>query len=280
MPTYAIGDVQGCFDELLDLLEVFRFDRAKDRLWFVGDLVNRGPASLATLRFVRDLGERALVVLGNHDLHLLALAEGRATGRKDDTLEEVLAAPDRDDLLDWLRRRPMMHVAGAHTLVHAGLLPQWDVSKARSLAEEVETELRLRHREFLKSLYGSRPDRWAEDLRGIDRLRVIVNAMTRLRFCTAQGVMEFETKGEVTQAPSGYLPWFDVPGRKSADAIVICGHWSALGLRLAPNLLALDSGCVWGGQLSAVRLEDRRLYQVPCGRGATGRAQARPGRPR
>jgi bis(5'-nucleosyl)-tetraphosphatase (symmetrical) len=280
MPTYAIGDVQGCFDELLDLLEVFRFDRAKDRLWFVGDLVNRGPASLATLRFVRDLGERALVVLGNHDLHLLALAEGCATGRKDDTLEEVLAAPDRDDLLDWLRRRPMMHMAGAHTVVHAGLLPQWDVSKARSLAEEVETELRLRHRKFLASLYGSRPDRWAEDLRGIDRLRVIVNAMTRLRFCTAQGVMEFETKGEVTQAPNGYLPWFDVPGRKSADAIVICGHWSALGLRLAPNLLALDSGCVWGGQLSAVRLEDRRLYQVPCGGDASGRAQARPGRPR
>jgi bis(5'-nucleosyl)-tetraphosphatase (symmetrical) len=280
MPTYAIGDVQGCFDELLDLLEVFRFDRAKDRLWFVGDLVNRGPASLATLRFVRDLGERALVVLGNHDLHLLALAEGCAAGRKDDTLEEILAAPDRDDLLDWLRRRPLMHVAGAHTLVHAGLLPQWDVSKAKSLAEEVETELRLRHREFLASLYGSRPDRWAEDLRGIDRLRVIVNAMTRLRFCTAQGVMEFETKGEVTQAPSGYLPWFDVPGRKSADAIVICGHWSALGLRLAPNLLALDSGCVWRGQLSAVRLEDRRLYQVPCGGDAGGRAQARPGRPR
>jgi bis(5'-nucleosyl)-tetraphosphatase (symmetrical) len=280
MPTYAIGDVQGCFDELLDLLEVFRFDRAKDRLWFVGDLVNRGPASLATLRFVRDLGERALVVLGNHDLHLLALAEGCATGRKDDTLEEILAAPDRDDLLDWLRRRPMMHMAGAHTVVHAGLLPQWDVSKARSLAEEVETELRLRHRKFLASLYGSRPDRWAEDLRGIDRLRVIVNAMTRLRFCTAQGVMEFETKGEVTQAPNGYLPWFDVPGRKSADAVVICGHWSALGLRLAPNLLALDSGCVWGGQLSAVRLEDRRLYQVPCGGDASGRAQARPGRPR
>jgi len=280
MSTYAIGDVQGCFDELLDLLEVFRFDRAKDRLWFVGDLVNRGPASLATLRFVRDLGARALVVLGNHDLHLLALAEGCATGRKDDTLEEILAAPDRDDLLDWLRRRPLMHVAGAHTLVHAGLLPQWDVSKAKSLAEEVETELRLRHREFLASLYGSRPDRWAEDLRGIDRLRVIVNAMTRLRFCTAQGVMEFETKGEVTQAPSGYLPWFDVPGRKSADAIVICGHWSALGLRLAPNLLALDSGCVWRGQLSAVRLEDRRLYQVPCGGDAGGRAQARPGRPR
>ena len=160
----------------------------------------------------------------------------------------------------------MMHVAGSHALVHAGLLPQWDVAKARSLAEEVEAELRgPRHEEFLAKLYGSRPDRWADGLKGPDRLRVIVNAMTRLRFCTPDGTMEFRTKGETTQAPDGYLPWFDIPGRKSADSTVICGHWSALGLRLAPNLLALDSGCVWGGQLSAVRLEDRRLYQIPCG---------------
>jgi bis(5'-nucleosyl)-tetraphosphatase (symmetrical) len=266
MATYAIGDVQGCFDELLELLDAFRFDRARDRLWFVGDLVNRGPASLATLRFVRDLEDRALVVLGNHDLHLLALAQGSVKSRQDDTLEEVIAAPDRDDLLDWLRGRAMMHVAGSHALVHAGLLPQWDAAKARSLAEEVETELRgPRHEEFLAKLYGSRPDRWADELKGPDRLRVIVNAMTRLRFCTPDGVMEFHTKGEITQAPDGYLPWFDIPGRKSADSTVICGHWSALGLRLAPNLLALDSGCVWGGQLSAVRLEDRRLYQIPCG---------------
>jgi len=266
MATYAVGDVQGCFDELMELLDAFRFDRARDRLWFVGDLVNRGPASLATLRFVRDLEDRALVVLGNHDLHLLALAQGSVKSGEDDTLEDVIAAPDRDDLLDWLRGRAMMHVAGSHALVHAGLLPQWDVAKAKSLAEEVEAELRgPRHEEFLAKLYGSRPDRWADELKGPDRLRVIVNAMTRLRFCTPDGVMEFHTKGEITQAPDGYLPWFDVPGRKSADSTVICGHWSALGLRLAPNLLALDSGCVWGGQLSAVRLEDRRLYQIPCG---------------
>ncbi len=278
MATYAIGDVQGCFDELRALLEAFGFDRANDRLWFVGDLVNRGPASLATLRFVRDLGDRAVVGLGNHDLHLLAHALGCVKSREDDTLDEVIGAPDRDELLDWLRRRPMIHVAGNWTLVHAGLLPQWDIATAQSLALEVETELRgPRHSEFLGTLYGSRPDKWTDDLSGADRLRVIVNAMTRLRFCTPEGVMEFETKGETTRAPEGYLPWFDVPNRKSARSTIICGHWSALGLRLAPNLLALDSGCVWGGQLSALRLEDRRLYQVSCGPQANAPAAPRPG---
>lgn len=281
MATYAIGDVQGCFDELQALLGALEFDRANDRLWFVGDLVNRGPASLATVRFVRDLGDRAVVVLGNHDLHLLALAQGHAKSRKDDTLEEVLAAPDRGELLDWLRSRPMLHVAGNTALVHAGLLPQWDIAAARSLALEVEAELRgPRHSKFLETLYGSRPDRWTDDLSGADRLRVIVNAMTRLRFCTPEGVMEFETKGETARAPEGFLPWFDVPNRKSAGSTIICGHWSALGLRLAPNLLALDSGCVWGGRLSAIRLEDRRLYQVSCGARANAPAPARPGRRR
>ena len=284
MATYAIGDVQGSFEELRTLLDAFGFDRAKDRLWFVGDLVNRGPASLATLRFVRDLGDSALTVLGNHDLHLLALAQGFVRGREDDTLGDVLAAPDRGGLLDWLRHRPMIHVDADHALVHAGLLPQWNVATAKALAGEVETELRgSRYREFLAQLYGSRPDRWNDNLRGIDRLRVIVNAMTRLRFCTSEGVMEFHTKGETAKAPVGYQPWFEVPGRKSADRTVICGHWSALGLRVAPNLLALDSGCVWGGQLSAIRLEDRRLYQVPCRANAylkspAGRARPAPRR--
>ena len=272
MATYAIGDVQGCFDELRRLLDEFRFDGNSDRLWFVGDLVNRGPASLETLRFVRGLGDRATVVLGNHDLHLLALAAGHVKSRSDDTLDEVIAASDRRDLLDWLRRRPMAHVSGEYAMVHAGLLPQWDINKAKSLADEVERELRgPEHGKFLSMLYGSRPDRWADDLRGADRLRVVVNAMTRLRFCTREGVMEFHTKGDVTRAPEGYMPWFDVPGRKSAGATVICGHWSALGLRLAPNLIALDSGCVWGGKLSAVRLDDRRLYQVACGANAARR---------
>jgi bis(5'-nucleosyl)-tetraphosphatase (symmetrical) len=282
MATYAIGDIQGSFEELQALLGTFGFDRAKDSVWFVGDLVNRGPASLATLRFVRDLGDRALTVLGNHDLHLLALAQGSVKAREDDTLGDVIAAPDRDALLDWLRHRPMAHVASNYVLVHAGLLPQWDVAKAKALAVEVESELRgPRHREFLAQLYGSRPDRWSDDLRGPDRLRVIVNAMTRLRFCTSEGVMDFDTKGETAQAPAGYLPWFEVPGRKSTDYTLICGHWSALGLRIAHNLLALDSGCVWGGSLSAVRLEDRRLYQVPCAMDAarvkSPAGRARPG---
>jgi bis(5'-nucleosyl)-tetraphosphatase (symmetrical) len=230
---------------------------------------------------VRRLGDRAVVVLGNHDLHLLALAEGHVADRRDDTLADVLAAPDRKELLDWLRARPMIHVAGDIVLVHAGLLPQWDVHGAVSLAREVEVELRgPGYSGFLRTLYGSRPDRWSDGLRGADRLRVIVNAMTRLRFCTREGVMEFETKGETAQAPEGYLPWFDVPGRRSAGSTIVCGHWSALGLRLAPGLLALDSGCVWGGKLSAIRLDDRRLYQVPCGAHAGAPVPSPRGRPR
>jgi len=282
MATYAIGDVQGCYTELRALLDAIRFDSGMDRLWFVGDLVNRGPASLQTLRFVRDLGDRSVCVLGNHDLHLLALAHGFVKGRADDTLDEVLSAPDRVELLDWLRHLPMVHVEDGRVLVHAGLLPQWSADEATALAGEVEAELRgPGYREFLAQLYGSRPDRWSEDLEGVDRLRVIVNAMTRLRFCTPEGVMEFSTKGEATEGPAGYLPWFDAPGRKSAGDTLICGHWSALGLRITPKLLALDSGCVWGGRLTAVRLEDRRVFQVPCaGEDAALEELARPARPR
>jgi bis(5'-nucleosyl)-tetraphosphatase (symmetrical) len=265
MSTYVIGDVQGCFDELRRLLAAIAFDRTRDRLWFVGDLVNRGPQSLAVLRFVRDLGSAALTVLGNHDLHLLTFAAGLAKPRADDTLDEVLEAPDRAELVEWLRHLPMLHVEGDYVLVHAGLLPQWSVDQARALGREVESALRgPRHRDFLQALYGGKPDRWDDALRGADRLRVIVNAMTRMRFCTPDGVMEFQTKGEATAAPPGYMPWFDAPGRRSSDHTVICGHWSALGLCVAPRLLALDSGCVWGGRLSAVRLEDRAITQVPC----------------
>lgn len=265
MSTFAIGDVQGCFKELRALLAAIGFDRVKDRLWFVGDLVNRGPASLETLRFVRELGKSALTVLGNHDLHLLALAHGYAERREDDTLDDILSAPDCDELVDWLRGRPMIHAESSYVLVHAGLLPQWDALKAKALAGEVEAALRgPGYREFLSQLYGSRPEYWSDELRGIDRLRVVVNAMTRLRFCTPDGHMEFQTKGETMNAPAGYVPWFEVSGRKSARDTVICGHWSALGLLITPNLLALDSGCVWGGRLCAIRLEDRRVYAVPC----------------
>jgi len=265
MATYAIGDVQGCFGALRGLFDAFSFDQARDRLWFVGDLVNRGPDSLATLRLVKALGDGAVTVLGNHDFHLLAVAAGHAKRHRSDTLDQVLAAPDREQLLTWLRQQPMFHVEGAWAMVHAGLLPQWSVATALALAREVETALRgANWKEFLAELYGDRPDSWNEDLRGADRLRVIVNAMARMRFCSAEGNMELRTKGETAKAPPGYFPWFDAPGRASRDHTLVCGHWSTLGLRLRPDLLALDSGCVWGGSLSAVRLEDRKLFQVPC----------------
>ena len=265
MATYAIGDIQGCCGALERLLEAVGFERSRDRLWLVGDLVNRGPDSLATLRLVKGLGEAAVTVLGNHDFHLLAVAAGHAKKHRSDTLDAVLAAPDREELLHWLRQRPMLHVEGSRAMVHAGLLPQWTMAKAQALAREVECELRGEHWErFLAQLYGNQPDTWSEELRGADRLRVVVNAMARMRFCTAAGKIEFRTKGETANAPPGYFPWFDAPGRASRDHTLVCGHWSTLGLVLRADLLALDSGCVWGGSLSAVRLEDRKLFQVRC----------------
>jgi bis(5'-nucleosyl)-tetraphosphatase (symmetrical) len=259
MATYAIGDVQGCFDELQALLAKLSLSKP-DRLWFVGDLVNRGPKSLDVLRFVRGLGDRAVVVLGNHDLHLLTQHEGFERPRKDDTLQDVLDAPDRGELLDWLRSRPMMHLEGNYAMVHAGLLPQWGIPKALKLAREVEEALRGGgYRKFLENMYGSKPDEWSDDLRGWDRLRVIVNAMTRMRFCTPEGQMDFRAKG--TQPPNGYRPWFDL---RSDRQTVLCGHWSALGLKVEKHVVALDSGCVWGGKLTAMRLEDRKLYEVAC----------------
>jgi bis(5'-nucleosyl)-tetraphosphatase (symmetrical) len=260
MATYAIGDVQGCFDELQMLLERVGFNRTHDRLWFVGDLVNRGPKSLEVLRFVKELGDRALVVLGNHDLHLITQHEGFERKRKDDTFDDVLGAPDAKELVDWLRCRPMMHVDGNWAMVHAGLLPQWTVSVALSLANEVETALRApSYRDFLANMYGSKPERWDNGLSGWDRLRVIVNAMTRMRFCTPEGTMEFRTTAKT--APAGYAPWYEA--RTRTEPAIVFGHWSALGLRLTESIAALDTGCVWGGALTALRLEDRWLAQVP-----------------
>jgi bis(5'-nucleosyl)-tetraphosphatase (symmetrical) len=260
MPTYAIGDVQGCFEELQQLLGRFSFAEGKDRLWLVGDLVNRGPKSLETLRFVRQLGDRAVVVLGNHDLHLVSQHEGFERTRKDDSFHDVLDAPDADELVGWLRTRPMMHVEGGWAMVHAGLLPQWTVARARELATEVEAALAsTRYREFLKNMYGSTPDEWREALAGWDRLRVIVNAMTRMRFCTPQGKMEFKSKGKAP--PPGHRPWHEF--RNDRETLVY-GHWSAAGLQLKPRTIGLDSACVWGGQLTALRLEDRQLFRVPC----------------
>lgn len=268
LATYAVGDIQGCFDSLLRLLERCRFDPSRDRLWLVGDLVNRGPRSLETLRFVRDLGPAATTVLGNHDLYLLMLAEGFGKRGKDDTLDEILNAPDLAQLLDWLRRQPLCHLENGFCMVHAGLLPQWTAAEARALAAEVEAVLAgPDHRALMANLWGSEPAAWRDDLVGWPRLRVIVNAMTRLRFCTPEGVMEFRTKGELSDAPAGYLPWFLVPGRRSVADVLVSGHWSALGLKIEANLLALDSGCLWGRHLSAVRLEDRALFQVDCSPG-------------
>lgn len=269
MATFAIGDIQGCYDSLCHLLDHCAFDPQHDRLWLVGDLVNRGPKSLETLRLLKSLGDSALTVLGNHDLYLLMVAEGGAKFRgKDDTLQAIFDAPDCADLLDWLRHQPLCHTEGNFCMVHAGLLPQWTIQQARELAREVETALQgPQYREFVMNLWGSEPAGWSDELTGWQRLRVIVNAMTRMRFCTPGGIMEFKAKGELLKAPAGHLPWFDVPGRKSADSVVVAGHWSALGLKITPNLLALDSGCLWGGQLSALRLEDRQLFQVDCSPG-------------
>ncbi len=260
MATYVIGDVQGCFDELEHLLRQIGFS-GRDRLWFVGDLVNRGPKSVDVLRFVKSLGDRAVTVLGNHDLHLIASHEGLERTKGNDTFNDVLAASDRRELVDWLRARPLMHVQGEHAMVHAGLLPPWSRTRARELAREVEDALVApNYREFFAHMYGSHPDRWSDNLGGWDRLRVIVNAMTRMRFCTGDGRMEFRAKGR--DAPSGFGPWYET--RPGEPGLLVCGHWSALGLKVTPQVVLLDSGCVWGGSLTALRLEDRRIWQVEC----------------
>ncbi len=265
MATFAIGDLQGCAAELERLLARIDAVSPGAPLVFVGDLVNRGPESLRTLRMLRDLGDRARTVLGNHDLHLLAISQGvRAQGRSD-TIDDILNAPDRDELLDWLRRQPLALIADGHLVVHAGVLPQWSAAQVIALSAEVEAKLQSDDwRDFLHAMYGNQPAQWDEDLQGADRLRCIVNALTRLRFCTAEGKMEFASKEGPGQTPAGYLPWFDVPGRRTADDPVVFGHWSTLGLVQREHLIGLDSGCVWGGKLSAMRLRDRLLLQVDC----------------
>ncbi len=271
MKTYVIGDLQGCAHEAQVLLNRIADDApGAARIVFVGDLINRGPESLAALRKVARLSQdsdgRIDAVLGNHDLHLLAVACGAQQASRSDTLAEILAAPDRDTLLDWLRRRPLAIMDQGHLLIHAGLLPQWSAEQAMALAAEVEAALRgPGWIEFLGQMYGNLPDRWGDSLTGVARLRCIVNALTRMRLCTADGVMDFKQK-ESAQGPagSGLLPWFDVPGRRSAGTRVVFGHWSAMGLLLRDDVIGLDSGCVWGGKLTAVCLDDRSLLEVDC----------------
>ena len=269
MAIYAVGDIQGCYSAFRRLLDQCRFDPAQDRLWLVGDLVNRGPHSLAVLRFVKNLGTRAVTVLGNHDLHLMVVAAGYTKQHHGDTLTAILRAPDRDELLHWLRHRKMMYAATGYAMVHAGLPPQWSIAKALKLAREVETALRSDdHDEFLRNMYGNKPDRWRDELTGYNRLRAITNALTRMRLCTADGKMEFTHKDMPVNLPRGYMPWFSVPRRHSRATPVIFGHWAALGLYTESNVFALDTGCVWGRALTALRLSDRKLFQ----RGCAGRA--------
>ncbi|MBI5489400.1 MAG: symmetrical bis(5'-nucleosyl)-tetraphosphatase [Deltaproteobacteria bacterium] len=275
MATWIIGDIQGCHSTLRRLLARIRFDDRADRLWLVGDLVNRGPSSLEVLRWARGLGERLTVVLGNHDLHLLARWLGAAGAKRTDTLDEVLAAPDRDDLLSWLRERPLLHREGDVVMVHAGLLPEWTVDEAEALALEVERA--IRGPEALELFGRSRraaPRRWKAGLDELPRRQLALLALTRLRTLAANGEPEFDFTGPPLSAPAGAIPWFLVPSRRSGDATIAFGHWAALGLNLGPRHLALDSACVWGGTLTALRLEDRAVVQEP---GVEGDVAARGG---
>ncbi|MCC4117936.1 symmetrical bis(5'-nucleosyl)-tetraphosphatase [Aromatoleum toluclasticum] len=263
MAIYAVGDIQGCYSVLQRLLERIAFDPAVDRLWVVGDMVNRGPESVQTLRFLRGLGDAATVVLGNHDLYLLMVGAGHKRLDDDDTLFQVLEAPDRDDLLAWVASRPLLHVEGGFAMVHAGVLPGWTIARAQQLAAEVgEVLAGPAANDLLLHLGGNEPETWSDELVDWDRYRVIVNALTRMRFCTADGSMALQAKGPPMKAPIGTMPWFLVPGRLSRSHTIVCGHWSALGFYRTPGLIALDSGCVWGGKLTAVRLEDDAVFQV------------------
>jgi bis(5'-nucleosyl)-tetraphosphatase (symmetrical) len=265
MATYAIGDVQGCYTELIELLALIKFHRERDQIWFVGDLVNRGPQSLEVLRYVRGLGASAVTVLGNHDLHLLAIAFGRKEKlRDDDTLDSILKARDRDDLLEWLRQQPLLHHDAhlGYTLLHAGLPPQWTLRTAQTCAREVELALRddATMRELFAQMYGNQPDQWSDRLRGHERLRFIVNCFTRLRVCDADGRIDLKYKGRPENIPAGKTPWFRAPARRAEKTTVVCGHWSALGYydgRDVERVLAIDTGCVWGERLCAVRLDKR-----------------------
>ena len=276
MAVYAVGDLQGCLDPLQHLLEKLDFDPAHDRLWLVGDLVNRGPQSLEALRFVRDLGESAMTVLGNHDLHLLAVALGGKKTKGKDTLDPILVAPDRDELIDWLRRQPLVHHDPElkAVLAHAGIPPAWDLTTAQACAREVEAVLAGDDiHDFLAEMYGDHPDLWDPLLQGLDRLRYAVNGLTRMRYLTRDGRMEFKHKCVPGEAPRELTPWFEA-AREPLGATVVFGHWSTLGRARLPNALALDTGCLWGGKLTAVRLDQatQPMTYVACS------GYAKPGR--
>ena len=268
MSVYLVGDIQGCDASLQRLLEKLSFSPSRDQLFVLGDLVNRGPNSAGTLRRLMGLGAAVQCVLGNHDLHLLAIAAGASKTKRLDTLDNLLNAHDREDMLDWLRHQHMAIHAHGVLMVHAGVLPTWTAAQTMALAQEVEQVLRGPNAaDFFHQMYGNQPSSWHEGLVGVDRIRVLVNALTLLRLCSADGVMEFDAKESADQAPAGFLPWFDVPGRLTAQDTVAFGHWSTLGWLDRPDVFALDSGCVWGGCLSALRLSGdgaHELIQVKC----------------
>jgi len=269
MALYLIGDVQGCDAALGRLLGKIAFSPSRDTLYALGDLVNRGPESAAVLRRLKGLGNAANCLLGNHDLSLLAVAHGLRAPHRNDTMDSVLLAPDREAMLEWLRVQRMAIHAHGILMVHGGVLPQWDMAQTLAHAGEVEAVLRgPQLAGFLAQMYGNQPAQWGDTLAGADRLRVIVNALTRLRFCTPEGVMDLKASGGLADAPTGYLPWFDVPGRKTAGTTIAFGHWSQLGFLQRPDLISLDTGCVWGGCLSALRLgadgANHELIQVKC----------------
>lgn len=264
---YLVGDLQGCCDPFERLLQTVDFSPSRDHVYVLGDLVNRGPDSLGVLRRLRALDNAATCLLGNHDLHLLAVAHGVRKPHRSDTLDEILNAPDRDDWLSWIRQRRLAVHEHGWLMVHAGVVPQWDAAQTVALAAEVEAMLAGPDvGEFLTRMYGNEPDKWDDGLQGVPRWRCVVNSLTRLRFCSADGTMEFATKEGAGGAPEGFMPWFEVPGRRTANTPVAFGHWSTLGLINRDDLMALDTGCIWGGQLTAVRVDGatRELIQIEC----------------
>ena len=271
MSTYAIGDIQGCYAELLDLLDKINFDQTNDQLWFTGDLVNRGPQSLDTLQFVKNLGNKAVVTLGNHDLHMLAVAFGHAKKHANDTVDEIINAPDWKELCKWVRKLPLLYHDQdiGFTLVHAGISPQWDLYQALELAREAENALREKnYNEFFTHMYGNEPVIWSDDLTGWDRLRIIVNVYTRLRYCGDDGQLALKEKGPPGSQAKPYQPWFAVPLRKTKNQKIIFGHWSTIYHGNIKNfqqynVYPLDTGCLWGGTLTALRLEDEKWFSVP-----------------
>jgi bis(5'-nucleosyl)-tetraphosphatase (symmetrical) len=268
MANYAIGDIQGCLEPLQCLLKKIAFDPAKDRLWLAGDLINRGPDTLATLRYLYTLRDRITIVLGNHDLHFIAVYYGLRKQGKNDTLKELLAAPDCAELVYWLRQQKLVHhdAALGYTMVHAGIPPQWNLQQALARSHEVETALQREHPEnFLSEMYGNKPTCWSDQLKGTDRLRLITNYFTRMRFCSADGELELQTKESADLAPNGFAPWFSFPQRQTRDEKIIFGHWAALEGKVSEqNIFALDTGCVWGDELTAMRLEDGVRFSCRC----------------